>query len=214
MIIDIFCDSINHPILPHLEDWIIAINSDDDKTAKLCTMKDKLEGGDLLFLISCNQIINQDIRKLYTRSLVIHESDLPKGRGWSPVSYQVEKGIMDIPVTLFEANQELDTGKWYIKSTIKLNGTELIDEIREKQFNVTLSMIKKFLTGSKEGNNQFGDETYYAKRSEDNQQLDISKSIENQFDKLRVCDNNRYPSHFSIRNQKYILKIYKKEDNV
>ena len=212
MNITIICSDPQHKIFPYLEKWII--KNSINHNISLVTRSKQITKGDILFIISCTEIIKENIRKKFKHTLVIHESDLPKGRGWSPVSYQVEKGIMDIPVTLFEANQELDTGKWYIKSTIKLNGTELIDEIREKQFNVTLSMIKKFLTGSKEGNNQFGDETYYAKRSEDNQQLDISKSIENQFDKLRVCDNNRYPSHFSIRNQKYILKIYKKEDNV
>lgn len=211
MLIDILIDNKNSWIW-HYKDKLRSLNAFGE--LRFYSSSEYLDKGDVLLLLSCNKILPLELLSLHKYNIVIHESDLPKGRGWSPVSYQVEKGIMDIPVTLFEANQELDTGKWYIKSTIKLNGTELIDEIREKQFNVTLSMIKKFLTGSKEGNNQFGDETYYAKRSEDNQQLDISKSIENQFDKLRVCDNNRYPSHFSIRNQKYILKIYKKEDNV
>jgi len=211
VLIDILIDNKNSWIW-HYKDKLRSLNAFGE--LRFYSSSEYLDKGDVLLLLSCNKILPLELLSLHKYNLVIHESDLPKGRGWSPVSYQVEKGIMDIPVTLFEANQELDTGKWYIKSTIKLNGTELIDEIREKQFNVTLSMIKKFLTGSKEGNNQFGDETYYAKRSEDNQQLDISKSIEDQFDKLRVCDNNRYPSHFSIRNQKYILKIYKKEDNV
>jgi methionyl-tRNA formyltransferase len=211
VLIDILIDNKNSWIW-HYKDKLRSLNAFGE--LRFYSSSEYLDKGDVLLLLSCNKILPLELLSLHKYNIVIHESDLPKGRGWSPVSYQVEKGIMDIPVTLFEANQELDTGKWYIKSTIKLNGTELIDEIREKQFNVTLSMIKKFLTGSKEGNNQFGDETYYAKRSEDNQQLDISKSIENQFDKLRVCDNNRYPSHFSIRNQKYILKIYKKEDNV
>ena len=41
--------------------------------------------GDILFLISCSERIGDAYRQKYRHVLVLHASDLPKGRGWSPM---------------------------------------------------------------------------------------------------------------------------------
>ena len=64
---------------------------------------------------------------------MVHESDLPEGRGMSPFTWQILEGKSVIPVTLLEATKELDAGKVYGKINVKLNGSELIDEWRELQ---------------------------------------------------------------------------------
>ena len=51
-------------------------------------------------------------------NLVIHGSDLPYGRGMSPISWQILKGKTKIVFTLFEANKEYDRGKYYLKKKI------------------------------------------------------------------------------------------------
>ena len=57
---------------------------------------------------------------------------------------------------------------------------------------------------------QKGKETFYPRRKQKDNELNINKSILEQFNLLRVVDNKRYPAHFYVDNQKYILKIYKK----
>ena len=54
-------------------------------------------------------------------------------------------------------------------------------------------------------------ETFYPKRTKKDSELDIKKSIKQQFNKLRVVDNERYPAFFIMNGQKYILKVYKDE---
>ena len=39
-------------------------------------------------------------------------------------------------------------------------------------------------------------------------ELNVSKTIKEQFNLLRVCDNERYPAFFYLNNKKYIIKIY------
>jgi methionyl-tRNA formyltransferase len=50
---------------------------------------EQLTGGDLLFLLSCIRLVPNSILRLYSHVLVIHESALPRGRGWSPLTCQV-----------------------------------------------------------------------------------------------------------------------------
>ncbi len=166
--------------------------------------------GDILFILSCDRILSSEYLAKHRHNIVIHESDLPKGKGWAPLSWQVESGQNEIPITLFEAEENLDSGYWYLKDVIRLEGHELIDEIRQKQLSKTLFLINEFLIRYPlKGNQQTGTESFYPKRTEENQKIDIDRSIADQFNKLRVCDNDRYPGHFSFKGHKYIIKIFK-----
>jgi methionyl-tRNA formyltransferase len=168
----------------------------------------EIENGDILFILSCDRILKSEELLKHKNNIVIHESNLPKGKGWSPMSYQVEEGLNKIPITLFEADQKLDSGDWYLKSIVELDGTELIDNIRKKQALKSFDLINEYLLKYPlDGNRQKGVETHYCKRTIKNQELDINKSIDKQFDLLRVCDNNSYPAYFFRNGKKYILKI-------
>ena len=48
----------------------------------------------------------------------------------------------------------------------------------------------------------------YPKDSE----LNINKTIKNQFNHLRINDNELYPSFFYFKGQKYIIKIFKEKN--
>lgn len=168
-----------------------------------------IEKGDILFILSCDRILKENDLSKHDTNIVIHASDLPKGRGWSPWSWDVENGSEKIILTLFEAVLELDAGDWYLKDHIKLQGTELIDEIREllakKEFEMINEFLNKYPMSSKE---QVGTVTFNEKRTSKNQELNINYSINEQFNKLRVCDNENYPAYFYKNGKKFILKIF------
>jgi methionyl-tRNA formyltransferase len=144
-----------------------------------------------------------------THNLVIHESELPKGRGFSPVAWQVLSGKNIIPVCLFDAVAELDSGPIYLRDNIELNGTELMPEIRKKQGNKTVELCLRFLLmwPDIEVYEQQGEPDSYRKRNRRDDQLNVEKSIAQQFDHLRIVDNERYPAWFELRGRKYIIKI-------
>ncbi len=66
-------------------------------------------GGDFLFLVSCHQIVKKATRDNYAFTLVLHASDLPRGRGMSPHVWQVIEGKNTIPLTLLNAEDGIDT---------------------------------------------------------------------------------------------------------
>jgi len=180
--------------------------------SRLIFRHDEVLEGDILCLLSCEKVFkNLSLNKF---NLVVHESDLPEGKGWSPVTWQILEGKSTIPITLFEAADTIDSGQIYSQAYISLDGTELLDEIKHKQGAVTQSLILSFIECLPDikVRPQSGDETFYPRRRPDDSRLDVHKSLYEQFDLLRVCDNERYPAHFTMRNKEYVIKIYSRDD--
>ena len=117
MNITILCSSKEHPVYPYLDNWVKK-HSTSHHISLLKSLDDVI-GGDLLFLISFTKIVKHNIRKKFKHSLVIHASDLPKGRGWSPLVWQILQGYTKITVTLFEAVDEVDAGIIWKKDTFE-----------------------------------------------------------------------------------------------
>ena len=170
---------------------------------------DNISRGDVLCLFSCNRVLKK--LNLNKFNLVVHESDLPHGRGWSPLTWQILEGKNRIPITLFEANTEIDSGDIYIKDYIEFSGDELINEIRKKQAIKTFELVRIFLRKYNQINpmKQQGVCTEYKRRYPSSSQLDFNKSLKDQFNLLKVVDNEKYPAFFNHMGSKYVLKIEK-----
>lgn len=140
MKITLLCSSAKHPVYPYLEQWktdnaanydVSLINETSEISAK----------GDILFLVSCTELVNESIRNLFRYTLVLHASDLPEGRGWSPHIWDVVNGKNELTLSLLNAENKVDTGDIWQKRKISLNGTELFDEINALLFEAELDLI-------------------------------------------------------------------------
>ena len=127
MKIAIICSNHKHPIYPVIKSWITKQCVHHDIKLVSHTKELELFDGDILFLISCNEIVQKDVRQRYRACLVIHASDLPLGRGWSPLVWQILEGRKTITVTLLEAEDSVDTGAIWKKTQIHFEGHELSD---------------------------------------------------------------------------------------
>lgn len=166
------------------------------------------EPGDILLALHYPALIPKDRLALHKNNIVIHGADLPKGRGRSPVHWQVEDGINDIVLTMIELDDKADSGPIYMKSVLKLDGTELLPAIRVKIVKAEIEMLDSFLSQwPMTAKEQKGEASYYKKRTKESQQLDPQKTIAEQFDKMRVADNDAYPLWFEHRGVRYTLKI-------
>ena len=172
-----------------------------------------LDSGDLCFYLSYGDIVDSKILKKFKNNLVVHESDLPKGKGWSPLTWQIIEGKQSIPVTLFEAAEKVDSGQIYDQRTIKYRGDELVDELREKQAKISYEMCSDFVSNYPEvltlAIPQQGTESVYSRRNPEHSELNPTISIMDQFNLLRVVDNKEYPAFFRRNGQKYYIKISK-----
>jgi len=172
----------------------------------------KVFNQDVLFIINYTKILNKKRLLQNKLNLVIHSSNLPKNRGGAPLHWQILRNKKKIKICLFEAIEKLDAGNIFLTEELSFNGTELYDELRDKQAKKMIKLIKKFLSKYPKikGTSQFGKPSFNKKRNLNHSELDINKSIKDQFNLMRISDNEKYPAFFNFRNNKYILKIYKK----
>ena len=210
MKISVVCSSQGHPIYPDLEAW--AQRARTHHEVSLVSKIAELNGGDLLLLISCGEIVTRSVRGLYCSTLVVHASDLPEGRGWSPHVWQVLEGKDAVTVTLLEAEDNVDTGKVWKKLSFGLEGHELFDEINKKLFKIELELmdfaVDHFgLIVPQEQENKKS--SYYKKRTPGDSKIDPERSIVDQFNLLRVADSERFPAFFEHLGYKYSIKIEK-----
>ena len=214
MKITLLCDNKDSWIIKYLDEIYNKLISLGHEVFKVSNYKD-IKEGELCFLLSCENIMPAKYLKLNKHNLVIHESDLPKGKGWSPLTWQILEGKNEIPITLFEAEAKVDTGLIYLQDKIEFEGYELNKELKHKQGLKTkeliLGFVKQYPEILNKGRQPKGKSTYYPKRSPDDSEIDIDKTIREQFNLLRVVDNERYPAFFKINGEKYYLKIYKED---
>lgn len=172
---------------------------------------DEVQSGELAFFLSCEKIIKKEIRDKNKHNLVVHSSALPKGKGFSPLTWQILEGKSEITNTLFEAMDAVDAGEIYMQNKVYFAGHELLDELHQKQGEKINELILEFIEKYPDisGRQQAGEESFYKKRGASDSQLDINKTLAEQFNLFRVADNEKYPVFFEYQGKKYILKIYK-----
>jgi methionyl-tRNA formyltransferase len=164
---------------------------------------------DVVFILSYFKLIPKEFLNRSKYNIVVHESDLPKGKGWAPLAWQILKGKNKIPVVLFEANEKMDGGNIYIKDFMHFQGHELYDEVRKKQALKTIELCCSFLKKHQHIKpiKQKGHATYYPKRNPEDSEIDANKTIKSQFNLLRVVDNANFPAYFYNRGHRYTLYI-------
>jgi methionyl-tRNA formyltransferase len=136
---------------------------------------------------------------------------LPKDKGFAPLQYKILRNETKFFISLFKATSEVDSGPIFLQDNYNLNGTELYEEIRYKQAKAVIKIMVKYLKkfpaiSSKKQN---GNSTYNRKRTPKDSELDINKTIKEQFNHLRINDNVNFPSFFIYKKIKYFIKIYK-----
>lgn len=168
---------------------------------------------DINIIFSYFKKIPEKFLKYSKFNLVPHESNLPKGKGMSPLSWQILANKKKIYFSLIEATSKIDGGLIYYKKKIKIPKSILLPKIKKIQLIENLKLIEKFLKYYKKykkgprGSKQLGKSTYYKMRSLKDSRLNINKSLRQQFNLLRIVDNKMYPAFFKIHGKKFFLRI-------
>lgn len=201
-------------ILTSLNQWFISYAEELTENMKDAALffnhEDIRESYDVLFILSYHKIIPKKNLDKNKHNIVIHASDLPSGKGWSPMFWQILESKNEIIFSMFEASTGVDDGDIYMKEQLNFTGIELNEELRFMQAQFIIQMCLKFYNNYDKyiiPIKQSGIETFYAKRDSKDSELDINKTINEQFNLLRIVDNERYPAFFYKEKKKYIIKI-------
>lgn len=210
MKISIIVTDPGHPVVPFIHKWMLL--NPNYEVSLVNDIKELPNHGDILFLISCHDLIRSEVRNGYRYSLVIHASDLPSGKGWSPHIWKIIDGKNRIPLSLISAEDSIDSGDVWRKEYVEIEETDLFSDINRKFFLAEIKMIDWACKNIKDSSpiKQTGKESYFRRRLPKDSELDLDKTIREQFNLMRVCDPNRYPAYIVVNNKKIkiILESY------
>ena len=215
MKIDILCSDSAHPINLWLVDW--ASKASKKHTVRIIKDKQYLRRGDILFLVSCTQLIRAEERENYRETMVLHASDLPIGRGWSPHIWAILGGATEITVSLLSAEDKVDSGAIWGKRTFSVDLSALYDEINEALFRAETELMSEGVAMVEANKMPFPQSgkapTYLPRRQPQDSELDPKKTLVELFDQIRIADPKRYPAFFNLRGATYTLELKKVYSN-
>lgn len=211
MKITLLCSDPNHPVNEYLKHWIAEHECEHE--ISLVRSRKELIGGQILFLISCSEIISSADRSAYDASLVLHASDLPRGRGWSPHIWDIIRGVDQITLSLLEAEDAVDSGRLWHQITLPIPKHALWNEINGELFSAEIKLlnfaVEHFQSVAPMPQRSDVEPTYFPKRKPTDSKVDPNGSIASQFDQIRVCDAERFPAYFELHGYKYKLTLEK-----
>lgn len=135
-------------ILTDKNSWFLPYAASLKKSIKgsdLIFSEKDIKKGEILFILSWLYIIPKDTLNKNKNNIVIHASNLPSGKGFTPLTWQILEGKNAIPFTLFEAAEKVDAGRVYIKKEMELDGNEILDEIHKKEGETIIKMALDFI---------------------------------------------------------------------
>ena len=115
-------------------------------------------------------------------------------------------------MTLFEVEDAVDSGDIWKKISFDVQGHELANEINKTISINTLELMDfaiKNYTNVKPVPQDRKNTTYLKRRNPDDSELNVNKTIAEQFNLMRICDEKRYPCFFYYKGYKYKVTLQK-----
>ncbi|MDD2972482.1 MAG: formyltransferase family protein [Lachnospiraceae bacterium] len=149
---------------------------------------------DYIFFPHWSYIIKKEIFDRFP-CVVFHMTDLPYGRGGSPLQNLIVRGHRETKLSAIKVTGELDAGPIYGKETLSLEGSA--HEIYRRASNVIFQkMIPAILRDRPLPVPQSGDITTFARRRPEESELTAQMDMSTFYDYIRMLDAEGYPHAF------------------
>ena len=144
-----------------------------------------------IFFPHWSEKVSKEITEKYV-CICFHETDLPYGRGGSPIQNLINHGHKETYITALKMSEEVDGGPVYMKRKMSLYG--LAEEIFLRVSELVAEMIGEIVTTNPIPVPQFGEVVTFKRRKPIQSEINNNNgSLENLFDQIRMLDANGYP---------------------
>jgi methionyl-tRNA formyltransferase len=126
--------------------------------------------------------------------VIFHMTDLPFGRGGSPLQNLIARGIYDTRISALRCVEEMDAGPVYLKAPLSLYGSA--EEIFVRAARIIEDLIVEILRTQPEPVAQSGVPTVFTRRKPEESDLAGAQSLDELFDRIRMLDADGYPHAF------------------
>lgn len=125
-------------------------------------------------------------------------TDLPYGRGGSPLQNLIIHGHKTTKVNAIRVEAGLDTGPVYLKKPLDLSGTAT--EIFERCSEVIVEMIREIVRENPEQKPQEGEAAIFSRRKPEDSCIAGLSDLSQIYDYIRMLDAEGYPHAFIENN--------------
>jgi len=126
--------------------------------------------------------------------VVFHMTDVPFGRGGSPLQNLVARGIENTCLTALRCTETLDAGPVYLKLPLSTLGSA--EEVMLRAASLMELMILKIVGQRLQPQPQVGDPVIFTRRCPQDGDLAAAKTLEEVHDLVRMLDGDGYPNAF------------------
>jgi len=123
--------------------------------------------------------------------ICFHMTDLPYGRGGTPLQNLILRGHSRTRLTAFRMTGELDAGPVYFKEALSLEGSA--QEIYHRASELAADMIHRILLEKPTPSPQEGDVLQFRRRTPDESAIPPLSSVGDLYDYVRMLDAEGYP---------------------
>lgn len=148
---------------------------------------------EIIFIPHWSYIIPDNIFEKYT-CIVFHMTDLPYGRGGSPLQNLICNGFEKSKISAIKVVKELDAGDVYLKKTLSLHGTA--QEIFLRTVPIIEQMIGEIIGNAVLPESQKGQIVIFKRRKKEDGNILKLETLKQVYDYIRMLDCEGYPNAY------------------
>jgi methionyl-tRNA formyltransferase len=150
-----------------------------------------------IFFLHWSWKVPDEIVKRY-ECVCFHMTDVPYGRGGSPLQNLISRGLNETKLTALRMSHEFDAGPVYMKETLSLKGGA--EEIYLRAGKLSAEMIQRIIRLESKPTPQKGKVVNFKRRRPEESEVSDDRSapasLEELFDFIRMLDAEGYPRAF------------------
>ena len=168
--------------------WLLINNKNDFNLNVLSKLK-----VNKIFIPHWSYIIPEDIYSNY-ECIVFHMTDLPYGRGGSPLQNLIERGHTETKISALRVVKKLDAGPIYLKCDLSLSGAA--QDIFVNANEVIDEMINAIISNNLKPIEQEGEIVNFKRRKLEDSNINEVEDLKKVYDYIRMLDAVGYPHAF------------------
>lgn len=179
----------NEVIKNYSGEWHLITEPQDLTAEKIRALNPKY-----IFFPHWSHLVPDEILNL-SECVCFHETDLPFGRGGSPLQNLIARGHRETVVTALKMTSQLDAGPIYLKRPLSLEG--LAEEIFIRASHIVAEMIGLIISENPQPKEQIGEPTIFRRRTPAQSKIPAeTNELLELFDHIRMLDANGYPNAY------------------
>lgn len=160
------------------------------------------------FFLHWNHFVPQEILEK-TECVCFHMTDVPYGRGGSPLQNLILRGHKETKLTALKMTKEMDAGPVYKKEKLLLDGRAL--DIYRRAGEISWEIIKWMVENEPDSFPQMGNPIIFKRRTPSESKLPVTGDLSAIYDFIRMLDAPTYPPAF-IKYGDFVIEFYNAEN--